>query len=238
MRLTLLGVNGPFPAAGGGTSAYCIEAAGEKLQFDFGSGALGALTALCPPEQLTALLMTHWHFDHCADLLPLTYRLQAAAACLSVFGPEDAASPVRAVMAADPSVALTAVAPGDCLSFGGVHVRVYQARHPVPSVMYRVEAEGRTLCYTGDTNTVDGLVTFAQGADLLLADGLFTRTLWDEKKPHLSAALCAEAAKEAHVRRLVLTHLNPLIDPALLLAEAREIFPDTELAVKGQVYTV
>ena len=238
MKLHILGMNGPFPAPGGATSGYLVTCGGTAVQLDLGTGTLAALTAKMPPEELTALVFSHWHYDHCSDALPLTYRLQATGKTLDVWGPEDDRSPVRAALAADPGIRLHTLRLGDTVTLGGLTLTAFTARHPVPALMLRLTDGARTLCYTGDTNTVDGLVTFAQGADLLLADGLFTRALWDEKKPHLSAALCAEAAKEAHVRRLVLTHLNPMIDPALLLAEAREIFPDTELAVKGQVYTV
>ena len=78
MRLHCLGVSGPYPASLGATSGYLLGRPGiALLQLDFGSGVLGRLTALCPPEDLSAVLLSHWHFDHAGDLLPLIYRLQA-----------------------------------------------------------------------------------------------------------------------------------------------------------------
>ena len=68
MRLHLLGINGPFPESRGATSGYLLEAGNSLFQFDLGSGVLSALTALAAPESLTALLLTHWHFDHAADV--------------------------------------------------------------------------------------------------------------------------------------------------------------------------
>ena len=75
MRLTVLGCNGPYPAPEGACSGYLVEAEGAALQLDLGSGVLARLTGRMPPEELTALLFSHWHGDHCSDLLPLIYRL-------------------------------------------------------------------------------------------------------------------------------------------------------------------
>ena len=48
----------------------------------------------------------------------------------------------------------------------------------------------------------------------------------------------AELAEAAHVRRFVITHLNPAIDPATLLKEARSVRLDAALTAIGDVYEV
>ena len=78
----------------------------------------------------------------------------------------------------------------------------------------------------------------AQDADLLLADGLFPTAMWQEGLPHLSAAQTAELARDARVKKLVITHLNPNIDPETLLKQARAIRTDAELAHIGATYCV
>lgn len=239
MELTVLGMNGPFPSAGGATSGYFLQAGDARIQLDLGSGTLASLTSLYPPEKLTALVLTHWHYDHCSDLLPLIYRLEAAAEePLHVYAPVDETSPVRKAALHCAKIRLHDMAPGNVLTLGDARLSVFRARHPVPAVMLRVEAGGRTLCYTGDTNTVDGLEDFARGADLLLADGLFPERLWSEAKPHLSAALAARLAQTAKAKRLVITHFNPVIDPISLMQEARAIFPEVLRARRGDVYAL
>ena len=87
----------------------------------------------------------------------------------------------------------------------------------------------------------DGEFQYKPGAilcDLLLADAGLSQADWTEKKPHLSAALCGALAREARAGALLLTHLNPLYDPASLLAEAREAYPAAELARLGERYRV
>lgn len=241
MRLTILGNNGPFPAPGGATSGYLLTAGAVRICFDLGSGTLSRLTALTPPEELTALVLSHWHYDHCADVLPLIYRLEACADHpLHVYAPVDESSLVRKAVQACGKIVLHDVEPN--LEFrirnSELSVSVRAARHPVPAVMYRVEGEGKVFCYTGDTNTVEGLAEFADDADFLLADGLFTDAAWAEGKPHLSARHVAELAAAAHVRRFVITHLNPAIDPAALLREARSVRLDAALTAIGDAYEV
>ncbi|MCH5286385.1 MAG: MBL fold metallo-hydrolase [Christensenellaceae bacterium] len=237
MELTVLGMNGPFPSPGGATSGYLVSAGETRVQLDLGSGTLAALTAVTAPESLTALVLSHWHYDHCSDVLPLVFRLEAMAQePLHIYAPADEHSLVRQAVQGCAKMTLHDIAPGDEITLGDMKLTAYQARHPVPALMYRLEAEGKTLCYTGDTNTVDGLVDFARKADLLLADGLFPQAAWAEGKPHLSAALAAETARDAQVKRLVVTHLNPLIDPVGLISEARAIRPDVIRARRGDVY--
>ena len=238
MRLTILGMNGPFPAPGGATSGYLLDCGDTVLGLDLGSGTLSRLTALMPPEGLSALLLTHWHYDHCADVLPLLYRLEAMGATLHIYAPADEQSPVRKPVQACRAVVLHDLQPGDSLCIGGTQISVFPARHPVPAVMLRIAHAGKTFCYTGDTNTMDGLTAFADQADFLLADGLFLEAAWTEGKPHLSATHVAKLAQDANVRRFVITHLNPAIDPVTLLREARAVRIDALLAACGDTYTI
>ena len=239
MRLTILGMNGPFPAPGGATSGYFLSAGESHIALDLGSGCLSRLTALTPPEELTALLLTHWHYDHCADVLPMIYRLEACATHpLHIYAPVDESSLVRKAVQGCGKIVLHDIAPGEIFQAGEVQVTAFAARHPVPAVMYRMEQSGKVFCYTGDTNTVEGLADFAEGADFLLADGLFTNDTWAEGKPHLSASLVAQLAKNAEVRRFVITHLNPAIDPETLLREARAIRTDALMAKAGDSYDI
>ncbi len=234
MKLICLGVNGPFPAAEGATSGYLVASGNARLMLDMGSGTLSALTRYMPPEGLTAVLLSHWHFDHCSDMLPLIYRMESLLTSgvrpLEVYGPADGCSPVRHALEDSPAFRLHEVTAGERLTLDGVQVLVGPARHPVPAVGYRLTSEGRSLCYTGDTNEVEGLDDFARGASLLLADGLFPEDAWAAGKPHLSARRAALLAREAGAEKLLITHLHPAIDPISLLEEARAVRPDAALA--------
>lgn len=238
MKLHLLGTDGPFPESRGATSGYLLEAGENLFQFDLGSGVLGKLTALTAPECVTALFLSHWHFDHASDMPVLMYRLQALNRTLPVYGPEDPDSALYRLVSAMPCFCLSGVSAGNELTVGGLQIRVTAARHPVPTVGYTVSCEGKKFGYTGDTNTLPSLSHDYRGCDLLLADGLFPRDAWSEEKPHLSAELAARTAAEAGVGSLVITHLNPMIPRRILLAEARAVYPRAQLAETGAVITL
>ena len=238
MKLHVLGVSGPFPESNGATSGYLLEAGDTLLQFDLGSGVLARLTALMPPESLSALFLSHWHFDHAADLTVLLYRLEAMGRTLRVYAPVDESSAIRKIVSGAACFDLADIRPGDRIAVGDCTVLAGEARHPVPAVGYRVEAGGRAFGYTGDTNTLPSLAGFYKGCSLLLADGLFPAENWAETKPHLSAALAADLASAAGVPRLVLTHLNPVFPPRVLLREAQARHPDVTLAVPGSALEI
>lgn len=238
MKLHVLGVSGPFPESNGATSGYLLEAGDTLLQLDLGSGVLARLTALVPPESLSALLLSHWHFDHAADLTVLLYRLEAVGRTVRIYAPADESSALRKIVSAASCFELTDVAPGDTFTVGSCTIQVGEARHPVPAVGYRIESEGRVFGYTGDTNTLPSLAGFYRGASLLLADGLFPSENWAEGKPHLSAALAAGLARDAGAGQLVLTHFNPVFPSRLLLREAQAVCSRVSLAVPGAVLDI
>ena len=238
MRLHLLGINGPFPESRGANSGYLVEADDQLIQFEFGSGILSRLTAIAAPESLGAVFLSHWHFDHTSDLLPLIYRLQALKTRLAVYAPADEASALRHIVQEADCFSLTDIAPGDQIEVGKAKVWVGPARHPVPAVGFRMEQEGVCFGYTGDTNTLAGLADFYHGCRLLLADGLFPEKDWSEEKPHLSAVLAAKLAAEAGAEKLVLTHLNPVYPSSLLLREARTVYSGAEIAEAGHIYDI
>ena len=235
MRLHLLGISGPFPESRGATSGYLLEAGESLFQFDLGSGVLGILTSLTASEDLSALFVSHWHFDHVADIPVLMYRLQAYQKKLKVYGPSDPSSPVYALVSSLPCFSFTEVAAGHSFFMNDAEIRVCAARHPVPSVGYRVSFGSKSFGYTGDTNTLPTLAADYRNCDLLLADGLFPTEVWSEEKPHLSAALAARLAADAGGGSLVITHLNPLYPRRTLLEEARAVFSHSKLAESGAV---
>jgi len=227
MKLTVLGWQGPFPGMRGACSGYLLRAdSGEAIVLDLGSGSLARLREHCDPAQLKAIVLSHLHWDHISDMLPLGYMPGANA--VPVWAPEGPAAPKAALESAG-----WTLRPHKSFEAGPFSVCFFEARHPVPASCVRVECEGKVFVYTGDTNTLDGLAQFAQGADLLLADAGLIEEDWAGNKPHLSPRLCAQLAVQAGAKRLCVTHIAPKNDPVSVLKEALEVCPTACIARDG-----
>lgn len=91
---------------------------------------------------------------------------------------------------------------------------------------------GKKIAVCLDTVPCKNAVTLAKNVDVLIHEGTFetSKTAWAQDTGHSTAAQAANIAKEAGARKLILTHISARYDKTgekHLLAEAREIFPNT-----------
>lgn len=95
---------------------------------------------------------------------------------------------------------------------------------------------GRKVVILGDTAPCAAAVSLAMDADVLVHEATFSRAHAElaSARRHSTAADAAQTAAQAGVRTLILTHISPryqgLQGGEELLADARDIFPDTVLA--------
>jgi ribonuclease Z len=119
----------------------------------------------------------------------------------------------------------------------GRAVKLPDGRAVEPAEVVEAPRRGRKIAVTGDTRPCRGTVAGAAGADLLVHDSTFGDTEQERagETKHSTAREAARVAREAGVARLVLTHLSTRYDhaPEVLLAQAREEFPQVEVAFDG-----
>lgn len=119
----------------------------------------------------------------------------------------------------------------------GSPVSLADGRTITPEMLVGPPRPGRTVVYSGDTRPHPTVVAAARGADLLVHEATFGD---DERARavetgHSTAKEAAEVARNAGVKRLVLTHISPRYtrDAPELLAEAQAIFRETVVARDG-----
>ncbi len=237
MILRILGNNGPYPSAGGACSGYLLtsDSGNTSVLIDCGTGVLSRLLDEGPLDALDAVLLSHLHYDHMSDMLPMQYALQ--------FMPRSKPLPVYAPDEPDAVYALLKCPcfdlwPMEDTVIGEMRVSFTPARHPVPTFAIAVECDGERFVFTGDSNQDPLVELFCDGASLLLADCGLSSADHRFTSPHYSAMLCGRLAKSARARRLLLTHLNPRYDPQALLEEARAEFSGAELARPLESYYI
>jgi ribonuclease BN (tRNA processing enzyme) len=103
---------------------------------------------------------------------------------------------------------VVALKPEQTQDFGTIEVTPYPVVHGEsggPFLAYRVEAEGRVIAYSADTEWTEPLVPAARGADLFIAEAYtYDRIV----KNHLSLATLEAHLDKIKPKRLVLTHMS------------------------------
>ncbi|WP_374284573.1 MBL fold metallo-hydrolase [Lactococcus sp.] len=231
MKLTALGVWGGYPTRDAGTTSYLLQSeSGFNLLLDCGSRAVTELEHELQPTQLDAVILSHYHEDHIADLGALRQYRQLFplgqegwdGMILKIYGHTENQYEFDKLTLAGVSEG-HAYQPDETLEIGPFDISFMKTVHPVVNYAMRIieRKTGQVLVYTGDTGYFDGLADFSKQADVLLADVYFFKD--KAKMPnHLSSVEAGQIAKSAAVKKLILTHLPQFGDLKLLQYEAQE----------------
>lgn len=253
MDLTVLGRYAPFAPAGGACSGYLLHAGDTHVLVDCGNGVVSRLQAQLPVERLTAVVLTHFHPDHFADLHSLRYLVQAAqrqgrrSEPVVVYGPSRPRSEAyradweagHAWVKAPGLVEFRGYDPRQALPIGDFTVTFARTIHAVPAYALRFEAGGRSFFFSADSRLSPKLTALARGVNLALVEAsLLERDGALRRLGHMTAIDAANLAAASGAGRLLLTHLYPDYDPAALQAEAKAVFTATEVAEEGRTYPV
>ncbi|NEW61779.1 MBL fold metallo-hydrolase [Granulicatella sp. zg-ZJ] len=228
MKLTILGCMGAYPTPTQATSSYLLEADGFKLLVDIGSGAFQHLASIMEPTDIDALLITHYHADHIADLGVLQYAYQLKPALerlpkkiLKIYGHQHSEEFSKLTMQ---NVSEGIVYnPEEILRVGPFKITFLKTIHPVVCYGIRVEDKNtkKVFVFTADSGYLADFITFAKDADLLLADAMFMNGS-ENSTVHMTAGEVGKIADLANVKQLVLTHL-PVNYQSVLKQQAEEM---------------
>lgn len=213
MKLTVLGYYGGYPAKGIGTSSFLLTAnSGYQLLIDCGSGALMALERVLDPLKLNAVILSHYHADHIADVGVLQHYWQLvngnkAQPLLPIYG--HSLDEIQFNQLDWPNATEKHSYQTDkALKLGPFTISFFKTKHPVDTFAMRIKEEDndKEVVYTADTTVCEGLAEFIAGASILLADTNFYADKTGQRW-HLTAPEAGELAKTARVQSLWLTHL-------------------------------
>lgn len=228
MKLTVLGTAAPYPQPDNPCSGYLLRHGSTAVWVDAGTGTLAELQRHIGLDELSAIWISHSHADHTADLLTAYYALR--------FGDVRPRHPValycppglreRLVGFLGPSSVKGLPLAFEFIehegwgeaTLGELELSWGPVDHGMPAYGLRVQSPGFTMAYSGDSAYCQSLVELAEDADLLLCEADYRALPADEPAVHCTPEDAGRIAREARVRRLVLTHLG--LDPAEATARA------------------
>ena len=227
MELTVLGCSGSYGSpAGGACSGYLVRSGEAVIWMDCGNGSFANLQQHANPADLTAVVITHAHPDHCVDIygLHVMYKYGIDCGGLPVYAPEGVEKQLEGLVGSwTDTFDWNLVGNGDRASILDTQLCFSRTDHPLPTVGVELEQGGKRLVYTADTGPGWSVEAFRPGADLVLSEATYQHD--DIRAPiHLSARQAGEAARAAKARRLMLTHLWPTLDPVASVEEGSEAF--------------
>jgi len=248
MELTVLGCHSPYPPDGGAMNGYLLTHESTTLLLDAGNGVAARLQAHVAIENLTAVVLSHLHEDHIADVHCLRFMQNAAQMLgrttgkLQIYAPAEPAVQHAWIEGAEPWQDVHTYDPSRPLVLGGLEIRFTQTNHPIPTYAMRIapiDEPGPVFVYTADTGVSPAVTEAARGADLLLVEASLVEEYASKRTfGHLTAAEAAAMARDAGVKRCLFTHLWPGLDPQRLLAEGRPVHANIELVREGKAYRV
>jgi ribonuclease BN (tRNA processing enzyme) len=231
VRLTILGCDGSWPGPGGVNSGYLVEQDDTKIWMDAGAGTMAVIQQHTALSEIDAMFITHAHPDHFVDLYPLSIARHyggLGTAGLPVLAPPGFFETAMKLLSAGTteawmeSFSMKEIQPGDGERIGSVMVSAFSMTHSGISLGYRLEAPGGVLAYTGDAGPAEAVVELAIGADVFVSEAT-----WQDGRElpfHMTARQAGEFATRAGARKLVLTHIEPILDKQISLAQAKEAF--------------
>jgi phosphoribosyl 1,2-cyclic phosphodiesterase len=246
---------------GGNTSCLEVRCGPHLLIFDAGTGLRPLGSALATQGRSEAdLFLTHTHFDHVCGLpffvpffLPGNkFRLWAG----HLRPKFTLVEVVREMLIAPlfpvpPEIFKADIVYNDFKSGEelrprpGVRLKTAPLNHPNGATGYRIEFDGRSICYLTDTEHLDGesdqnVLALIEGADIVSYDSTYADEEYPQYKSwgHSTWQECVRLCEAAAAKTAVIFHHDPGHDDAFMdrvAAEAQAMRPGTIVAREGLV---
>lgn len=220
MKITILGSGCGIPNKDRATPGILLQHKGRNILLDCGAQTLYQLLELgIDYADIDKIFLTHLHPDHAGGLMPLlfaaTYPLKPRKKPLEIIGPQgtgifykNLVNLYNNVLKPRQYKLSLLIRENDEFSCCGLKIKTRTLIHSAPAIGYRItDKRGRSLVYTGDTQFCPELIHLAHNADLLITESSFLKKV----AGHLTPDEALRAADESKAKRLILTHLYPVV---------------------------
>ncbi len=246
-RIIILGSGTCVPSLSRSPCSFLLQTGGRHLLFDCGPGVMRRLLETgVTIFDISHIFLSHFHPDHTGELASLLFALKYPA-------PTNQTQPLTVVagngfkafferlkgvygdwIVLPPdrfNVVELDTHQADSRAFEGFTVTSMPVAHGPESIAYRiVDADGKAVVYSGDTDVCDGLTAIAADADLMICESAFP----DSQKVdgHLTPSLAGKIAQKARVKQLILTHFYPACESTDVEKQCRSTYNGKVLAAQ------
>ncbi len=212
MELSVLGNSSRYLVPLGAGTSYLLSEGDARLLLDCGNGTHLRLAQVLEGKPLSGVLVSHFHLDNVADLLPVAFSLAPGTPLLIPTGAEARLKDVLRAYSMDRSWIQNARLEGltrkSKVEIGPFRLTFCNVGHGCPAVGARIEGPSGTLVYLADTGPRPWFADFARGADVLLVHTLLLdRDEGEAARTNLTAGAAGRLAREAGVGKLALSHV-------------------------------
>ncbi|HSE83924.1 MAG TPA: ribonuclease Z [Thermodesulfobacteriota bacterium] len=226
MILHILGSGTCVPYERRGSSGYAVKLPKSTILLDCGNGTTWKLgKAGINYLEVDQIFLSHFHPDHTADLIPFLFATRYAFGSpygsrrekpLSIWGSKGFKDFFSALTNAYngwimPDNLMIEELEEGIKRFDDFTLNIRRVPHIESSFAYRIESEGKSLVYSGDTDYSESLIELAKDADILVIECALPG---DELKikGHLTPNEVAKVVNGSTPKKVIITHLYPICD--------------------------
>ncbi|MDB5085640.1 MAG: Metal-dependent hydrolase of the beta-lactamase superfamily, partial [Bacilli bacterium] len=197
IKVHVLGCWGAYPAPGEATAGYLLETPRYKVLIDCGSGVLAQLFRICPIEELSAVIITHHHHDHIADLGVFGYAVLLSRLTgqrtqqLPLYLPHSD-SELMQELRREPLLQVETIDEHSQIDLAGMKITFAPTVHALYCLAIRFEIEGQVFVFSADSAYCEPLIRQAQNADLFICEASLFAEQTDiaQQAGHLTSEQC------------------------------------------------
>ncbi|MCP4021885.1 MAG: MBL fold metallo-hydrolase [Desulfobacteraceae bacterium] len=237
-NITILGSGTCVPSLDRSSCSIVLQDQTHTFLVDAGPGTMHRLLmAGVSINDVDAILLSHFHLDHCAEVPPFIFatkypgfKRQKKLTLIGGTGITQLLDNMNRTFQGSLElpkgyfdIITLDTTNKDTFDLGAIQIDYTKVAHKDESRAFRfTDPNGFSVVYSGDTDYSENLIKIASGADILICES----ALPDNKKVvgHLTPSLAGRIAAKANVKKLVLTHFYPECDQEDIQKQCEKTF--------------